>query len=75
MRIREAGYAVDREEITGWGRWPRPFCGAAHGAVCVLKPSSLMPEDLAVSISATLAAAERLSVLAAGHMFPAPLAG
>ncbi|MFJ7062754.1 hypothetical protein ACIQVA_34555 [Streptomyces microflavus] len=49
--------------------------GTVYGAVCVLKPSSLMPEDLAVPIGATLAAAERLSVLAAGHMFPTPLAG
>ncbi|MFD8440367.1 hypothetical protein ACFV2I_35590 [Streptomyces microflavus] len=43
--------------------------------VCVLKPSSLMPGDLAVPIGATLAAADRLSVLAAGHMFLVPMAG
>ncbi|WP_457810813.1 hypothetical protein [Streptomyces microflavus] len=77
MHVREAGYAVDREEIAGWGAVAAPVLwgGTVCGAVGVLKPCSLMPEDLAVPISATLAAAERLSVLAAGHMFPAPLAG
>lgn len=77
MHVRETGYAIDREEIAGWAAVAAPVLwgGTAYGAVCVLKPSSLMPEDSALPVNATLTAAERLSMLAAGHMFPAPLAG
>ncbi|MFB9464398.1 IclR family transcriptional regulator domain-containing protein [Streptomyces cinereospinus] len=75
--VREAGYAVSREEVTGWSAVAAPVMwgDAVYGAVCVLKPSSLMPEDLALPVAATTAAAERLTLLTTAGSDPYPLAG
>ncbi|GAA2965009.1 hypothetical protein GCM10010518_59510 [Kitasatospora cinereorecta] len=74
---REAGHAVSREEVPGWSAVAAPVMwgDAVYGAVSVLKPSSLMPEDLALPVAATTAAAERLTLLTSGESDPYPLAG
>jgi DNA-binding IclR family transcriptional regulator len=66
--VRQAGYAVGREEIPGWDSIAAPVMwgDAVYGAVAVLKPSSLMPKDLAVPISVVTAAADRLTLLVSG---------
>ncbi|MGA5598991.1 IclR family transcriptional regulator [Streptomyces cellulosae] len=75
--VREAGYAVSREEVTGWSAVAAPVMwgDAVYGAVSVLKPSSLMSEDLALPVAATTAAAERLTLLTPAGSDPYPLAG
>lgn len=68
--IRTSGYALARDEIPGWSEVAAPVMwgDAVYGAVCVLKPSSLMPVDLALpTITATAAAAERLTLLVSGE--------
>ena len=74
---RESGYAVSREEIPGWSAVAAPVMWGrtVYGAVSVIKPSSLMPEDLSLPVVATTAAAERLTLLASGDADPYPLAG
>jgi DNA-binding IclR family transcriptional regulator len=74
---RELGYAVSREEIPGWSSVAAPVMWGrtVYGAVSVLKPSSLMPEDLTLPVAATTAAAERLTLLASGDVDSYPLAG
>ncbi|MET9016914.1 IclR family transcriptional regulator C-terminal domain-containing protein [Streptomyces olivaceoviridis] len=74
--VREAGYAVSREEIPGWSAVAAPVMwgDTVYGAVSVLKPSSLMPGDLALPIAATTAAAERLTLLASGESDLHPVA-
>ncbi|MFI0901754.1 IclR family transcriptional regulator C-terminal domain-containing protein [Streptomyces sp. NPDC020983] len=67
--IRTSGYALSREEIPGWSEVAAPVMwgDAVYGAVCVLKPTSLMSADLAPSaITATITAAERLTLLVSG---------
>lgn len=66
--IRRAGHAVGREEIPGWTSIAAPVLWgeAAYGAVAILRPTSLMPQDLRVPIAGTTAAADRLSLLVAG---------
>ncbi|MEU0061257.1 IclR family transcriptional regulator C-terminal domain-containing protein [Streptomyces sp. NPDC006334] len=66
--IQQAGYAVGREEIPGWDSIAAPVMwgDAIYGAVTILKPSSLMPKDLAVPIAVMTAAANRLSLLVSG---------
>ncbi|MFE7659162.1 IclR family transcriptional regulator C-terminal domain-containing protein [Streptomyces bottropensis] len=68
QRVRETGYAVARGEVLGWTSVAAPVLWgeAVYGAVTVLKPSSLMPRDLSLPITATAAAAERLSLLVSG---------
>ncbi|MFJ8896691.1 IclR family transcriptional regulator [Leifsonia sp. NPDC102414] len=75
--IREAGHAVSREEVPGWSAVAAPVMwgDAVYGAVSVLKPSSLMPEDLALPVAATTAAAERLTLLVSGESDAYPVAG
>jgi hypothetical protein len=75
--IREAGYAVSREEDPGWSAVSAPVMWgeAVYGAVSVLKPSSLMPEDLALPVAAITAAAERLTRLVSGESDAYPVAG
>ncbi|WP_432138647.1 IclR family transcriptional regulator domain-containing protein [Streptomyces sp. bgisy154] len=60
-QVRAEGYAVAREEIAGWDAIAAPVMWgkAIYGAVSVLKPSSLMPQDLTLPIAAATAAAER----------------
>ncbi|MFB6840237.1 IclR family transcriptional regulator C-terminal domain-containing protein [Streptomyces sp. NPDC056361] len=67
-RVREMGYAVARGEIPGWTSVAAPVLWgeAVYGAVTLIKPSSLMPRDLSLPITATAAAAERLSLLISG---------
>ncbi|MFE2684448.1 IclR family transcriptional regulator [Streptomyces mirabilis] len=76
-QIREAGYAVARDEIAGWDAVAAPVMwgDAVYGAVSVLKPSSLMPRDLGLLVAAVTAAGERLSLLVSGGVDPYPLAG
>lgn len=76
--VREAGYAVSREEIPGWSAVAAPVLWGdiVYGAVSILKPSSLMPEDLVRPVAATVGAAERLTLLtASGESGPHALAG
>ncbi|GAA2267113.1 hypothetical protein GCM10010145_46950 [Streptomyces ruber] len=75
--IREAGYAVAREEVPGWSAVAAPVMwgDSVYGAVSVLKPSSLMSGDLALPVAATVATAERLNLLASGGTDPRSLAG
>jgi hypothetical protein len=79
-KVRQTGYAVAREEIAGWSAIAAPVMWgeAVYGAVSVLKPSSLMPRDLSIPITATMAAAERITVLVSGGttggIAPYPLA-
>lgn len=76
--IRESGHAISHEEVTGWSAVAAPVMwgDTVYGAVSVLKPSSLMPKDLALPVAATTAAAERLTLLASGgESVPYPLAG
>jgi DNA-binding IclR family transcriptional regulator len=71
--VREAGYAVARQEIAGWDAIAAPVMwgDAVYGAVSLLKPSSLMPGDLSLPVAATTAAAERLTLLVSGGVGPA----
>lgn len=75
--VRKAGHAVARQEIAGWDAVAAPVMwgDAVYGAVSVLKPSSLMPRDLSLPITATRAAADRLTLLVSGgSTAPYPLA-
>lgn len=74
-RVRESGYAIARGEILGWDSIAAPVLwgDAVYGAVTVLRPASLMPRDLSLPITATVAAAERLSKLVSGTEPTAPL--
>ncbi|MFE3603434.1 IclR family transcriptional regulator C-terminal domain-containing protein [Streptomyces sp. NPDC059142] len=74
---RESGYAVAREEIPGWTEIAAPVLwgDAVYGAVSVIKPSSLMPDDLSLPVAATTAAAERLALSAPGESDPCAIAG
>jgi DNA-binding IclR family transcriptional regulator len=76
-KVREEGYAVARNEIAGWDSVAAPVMwgDAVYGAVSVMKPSSLMPRDLALPIAATTAAGDRLTLLVSGGADPYPLAG
>jgi hypothetical protein len=56
-------------------RAPVMWGEAVYGAVSVLKPSSLMPEDLALPVAAITAAAERLTRLVSGESDAYPVAG
>jgi DNA-binding IclR family transcriptional regulator len=71
-QVREAGYAVAHDEIAGWDAVAVPVMwgDAVYGAVSVLKPSSLMPRDLALPIAAATSAGERLALLVSGGADP-----
>ncbi|MFD9453491.1 IclR family transcriptional regulator C-terminal domain-containing protein [Streptomyces sp. NPDC059985] len=75
QRVRESGYAIARGEILGWDSIAAPVLwgDAVYGAVTVLRPSVLMPRDLSLPLTATVAAAERLSALVSGVEPAAPL--
>ena len=70
--VQAQGYAVGREELTGWDSAAAPVLWdeILVGAVSTLKPSALMRADKASEkrvIAETVAAANRLSVLASGR--------
>jgi DNA-binding IclR family transcriptional regulator len=75
--VRAAGYAVARDEIAGWDAVAAPVMwgNTIYGAVSVLKPSSLMPQDLSLPIAAATGAADRLTLVVAGGVDTYPIAG
>ncbi|MFE6520875.1 IclR family transcriptional regulator [Streptomyces sp. NPDC057794] len=63
--IRQAGYAVAREEMPGWSEVAAPVMwgGVIVGAVSVLVPAPFLAKDLTVPVAATMAAATRVTRL------------
>ncbi|MFD4555251.1 IclR family transcriptional regulator [Streptomyces sp. NPDC058469] len=69
--IRANGYALGREEVTGWGAVAAPVLwgNTVYGAISVLKPSSLLTDDPRAA-ARTVAAADRFSLLVSGGRIP-----
>ena len=60
--VRQTGYAVGSGEMPGWAELAAPVLwgDAIYGAVSVLMPAPLMPQDLQVPVAATMAAARKI---------------
>ncbi|EFL29498.1 IclR-family regulator [Streptomyces viridochromogenes DSM 40736] len=68
--VRQAGYAVGREEMPGWPEVAAPVMwgDVVYGAVAVLVPAPLMPRDLAAPVALTTSAAGKITrLMSRGH--------